>query len=75
MYGLNLKDAEMLKHIRRFDIIGLSETWVGEERSNEMKLSDYDCIYANAREEKKKKEIAKGSILLGINKQLLTEEM
>lgn len=37
VYGLNLKDEEMLKYIKSFDIIGLTETWIEDKKSIEGK--------------------------------------
>lgn len=54
----------MLRYIRGFEIIGLTER----------KLGEFNCIYAERRRDKKK-GTAEGGILLGVRKNLLKEDM
>ena len=67
--GLKKMSNEGWRHINKFDIITLTETWIeeGEEDLLTSRLKNFEVNWNQATREKKKSR-AKGGILLGIRK-------
>ncbi|XP_025262551.1 golgin subfamily A member 6-like protein 22 [Camponotus floridanus] len=70
--GMTENKEDKLEYIKRFDIIGLVETWIIKEKEEwiKEKLKDFDIECVEARKDNKKGR-AKGGIILGIRRGLM----
>ncbi|XP_025271364.1 golgin subfamily A member 6-like protein 22 [Camponotus floridanus] len=70
--GLTENKEDKLEYIKRFDIIGLVETWIIKEKEEwfKEKLKDFDIECVEARKDNKKGR-AKEGIILGIRRGLM----
>lgn len=74
--GINNKDEEFWEYIKSFDVIGMTETWIEENRWEKTKKKlpgEYKWKATFATKEKKKGR-AKGGIITGIRNNIEEEE-